>query len=467
MAIAFVKQGSGLGSKSAGSNILLGAATDGHAVGNLLIVHFAWAGCSTAVTGDLPSIGDAKGNTWTLLSNSAAGSAPINGSAIFASILTTALVVGDSITCTTPAGKSASKRVAQAIEFSGASLTEDVADGVIRNGSSAGVENTTTAITPSSAVTLVIGAIEIEDSAASSHIADSDTAGGAQWTDGINTPTVGMTAGSTGGSATSNIVSYVAYKITTSAASQQFSNQGTLRANTNSNIIALQPAVSGNDFTATPADAVGVTDSIALVMNYAPTIADPVGVTDALSRFWAAVLSPADNVGVTDSITAGLALSSSLDDPVGVTDLVSLAEAFSVQPADAVGVTDALAKVWAAVLTPGDPVGVTDAAAAVASYARSLDEPVAITDVAAAGLAYFPSLADAVAITDALASVAAYAPSIADTVGITDLAALAEAFSTALADAVGVMDAPVPLAAYVRSVADPVAVTDESPNREG
>lgn len=211
MAIAFVKNGGTNGDKVGGNTTLsLTVPAGGHALGNLVVVAVGYSANQTSTT---TAVSDSRGNTYTLIEEVPTATSGL--CALWVSVLTTALQAGDSITVTITGGGTPTfvKSAVTSAEFSGASSTEDVASAQGRSAS------TTTPsagpITPPSAATLVIGAVGPFGPTGDTFTQDSDTAGGVGWT-------AGATGGTTGGSAATNITVRLAYKITTSSASQTY-----------------------------------------------------------------------------------------------------------------------------------------------------------------------------------------------------------------------------------------------------
>ena len=245
MAIAFVKAG-GVNANKAGSitSLSVTVPAGGHAAGNLVVV--AVGGSGTASIGF--TVADTQGNTYTQIETSAA--AGNQKFLIFASVLGTGLSAGNTITATTTVSFVARLAVS-AFEFSGATITEDVAGANIDGGISASTTPTVGPITPPSAATLLIAAHVAVG--ATTITEDSDTVGGASWQSG---PLAQTTGGSTG----SNIVLRPAYKITASSAAQTYTQTwGTARTYAGA-LVALQAAVSGTAHTATPSDTLSLAD---------------------------------------------------------------------------------------------------------------------------------------------------------------------------------------------------------------
>lgn len=228
MAIVLVKQGGTNASKSAGSSIGITVPAGGHAAGSTVAVGVSGGALAQNTT----TVTDSRGNTYTNIDET--GTTTTARSIIFVSVLTTALQAADTITVTSTTGWGAPGVAAGSAEWSGVTLTEDVASA--HSGPTSGTAPNL-AITPVSAETLVLANLCVLGPTGDPFNADTDTTGGDSW----NQLTV---AGTTGGSATSNITGRMTYKITTSAAVQNYNpTLGTTRVHAEG-LCSLQAAVA-------------------------------------------------------------------------------------------------------------------------------------------------------------------------------------------------------------------------------
>lgn len=78
------------------------------------------------------------------------------------------------------------------------------------------------------------------------------------------------------------------------------------------------------NFTESPSDAEGLTDSVSLVQAHVYTKSDPEGLTDNLTVALTARPTFSDSLGMTDSVTTGLSMPFTKSDPMGLTDGLSL-----------------------------------------------------------------------------------------------------------------------------------------------
>lgn len=165
-------------------------------------------------------------------------------------------------------------------------------------------------------------------------------------------------------------------------------------------VSAWKAAATGTNYTATPVDPIGITDSATLAVTKAVT--DVVGLTDGASATQANDRSITDVVGITDSVSAILSLDVPSTDPIGITDSVSTVYSIGYQAA------------------PVDPIGITDSAPVVQGNVRSVTDNVGLTDTASVVQANVRSVTDVVGLTDSVSAVRGLATTSADTVGITD-----------------------------------------------
>lgn len=137
MAIAFVAARGSASSKSSASTLAI-TPSGTIAAGNFLRVDY----CGSTSGSSISSVTDTQGNTYTVLADNAGST---SRTAIIGSILTTPLTASDTVTITLSAASGI--RDATLNEYSGATLTEDVAD------VSAAGTSTTPSVGPSAATT--------------------------------------------------------------------------------------------------------------------------------------------------------------------------------------------------------------------------------------------------------------------------------------------------------------------------
>ncbi|UAJ78297.1 hypothetical protein IT072_02295 [Leifsonia sp. ZF2019] len=229
--------------------------------------------------------------------------------------------------------------------------------------------------------------------------------------------------------------------------------------------IAFKASAGGTNYTATPSDSVGVTDSVTAGFGPQVTPSDPVGVTDVAATARAIVVTVSDIVGVTDTgAPITLAYDYTLNDPVGVTDAASDVEAVVQAPADGVGATDAVAGSVDVLRSSADPVSVSDSVVANITgggdYTGTPSDSVGLTDAVLAQLDRVVTVADLLNLTDAAQTSAGPTANPADPVGATDSAAWSVATSRLASDPVGVTDTLTVTVARTVTFADPVGAVD-------
>lgn len=184
-------------------------------------------------------------------------------------------------------------------------------------------------------------------------------------------------------------------------------------------VIAIPEASGGTNYTASPAEAVGITDVATVVKDVARGPADVVGITDVAAVVQDVARAPADTVGGIDAVTLDVGRF----------------------PADSVGGTDAASPVLDAVRAPGDTVGGTDVAASVLDAVRAASDVAGILDVAATVADDVRGPADTAGATDAVTVEQGFARADADDVDATDAVTVEQFLERTVSDAIGILDA--------------------------
>jgi hypothetical protein len=382
--------------------------------GNLLIVTAAWA---DGGTGNAPTITDTRGNTYT-----AAGSAHFdtpNGQGQHTYYVPSTTAGANTVTATF--GTTTTYRRIEVTEVSGCATTS-----------------------PVDAVSKFIGTSTTAANSVTSGSATTTTAGcyiyGAFQRDGT---TVTITSG-TGFTQRLNLTDVDIEDMTQASAGSVAATWTSSAATTYlATMVAFKPAGGGgSNLTATPADAVGVTDSVTVVQTGTKTPADTVGVADSAATIWVRARVPADAVGVTD--------------PGQIIDI-------GANISDSVGVTDSASAVFPQKF-PADAVGITDAANKTVTAARSADDAVGLADSIVVSRDQFASLGDTVGVTDSSSTLSTMDRIAADTVGVTDsvTAQRSGTGSASAADAIGITDSASVAADAVRPTGDTIGVTDSA-----
>lgn len=200
----------------------------------------------------------------------------------------------------------------------------------------------------------------------------------------------------------------------------------------------------GTDHVASPADALGATDSLAPVATADRTQADALGATDSLAPVAAGVRAQNDAAGLTDVLQAVLGTSVAVSDSLGVTDSLVVSISRVVQLADTLGITD------------------TDTEQTI-DYVVDLADGLGATDSLARAAAAVRSVADALGAADSLSPVAAAARTVSDNLGAVDAlgAELTGSGTVSAVDALGVTDTATAVVAAVRTLTDSAGGVDE------
>lgn len=200
------------------------------------------------------------------------------------------------------------------------------------------------------------------------------------------------------------------------------------------------------------ADNLGPTDTV--VLDHGEGVTDTEGLTDAIALVRSQVAADAE--GLTD--TAALTQGEGLADSLALTDAAQtdLTEPGSVTPADNLGLTDTGVAI-AHTLTGTEPVGLTDATVVERGTIQSPADTLGLTDALA--LAQGEGLADSEALTDVTAQTRGQVS--VDSLGLTDSALVQLSGSTVLtpADNLGLTDSTT--AARDKAVADAQGLTDQ------
>jgi hypothetical protein len=172
----------------------------------------------------------------------------------------------------------------------------------------------------------------------------------------------------------------------------------------------------GTNFTESPSDTEGLTDSLAVEQGEGLT--DPLGLTDtrAIDQDKAA----ADTLGLTDTVTAERLHPESVTDTLDLTDTVTATLGREVAPADTLGLTDSIETETIKAVAPSDTLDLTDTVASQATYQRAATDDLGLTDsltIAGDRTLEFTDPAD---LTDSLATEAIYNRAQTDNLGVTD-----------------------------------------------
>lgn len=252
-----------------------------------------------------------------------------------------------------------------------------------------------------------------------------------------------------------HIYLHTSYRIAGTAGSYSAAS-GVLSASTPTTaaLVAIKPdAGGGTDYTQTPSDNEGLTDSAAFAIGAAAADTEPL--TDAAA--FAQGKATTESLGLTDSASVSFVLDRASSDSLGITDSISLATGLGVSAADNLGLTDSttLARSQA----PSDGLGLTDAATLTRGVGQASTDNLGLTD--ATTVIIGQSQADLVGLTDSVSIQASGAGSVtpSDTEGLTDSTALSR--SQATADSEGLTDSILVEPVRLRSAADNLGLSDQ------
>ncbi|MBK7823565.1 MAG: hypothetical protein IPJ61_21500 [Tessaracoccus sp.] len=183
----------------------------------------------------------------------------------------------------------------------------------------------------------------------------------------------------------------------------------------------IAPVSAATNYTSSPADSAGATDTASPVQDMVESLADAAGVTDldgpqtidygpssndggaasdSASIAAATARTAADGAGAIDSASAMADFARAIADAAGLSDSATAVLSWGVAPADSAGGTDQLVIVATAARLPADPAAGTDAATRVLDVSRTAADAAGGTDVATASLARVMVSADAAGGTD-------------------------------------------------------------------
>lgn len=217
---------------------------------------------------------------------------------------------------------------------------------------------------------------------------------------------------------------------------------------------------SATNYTSTPGDAEGLSDSLTVAQDNVRAQGDALGLTDAAVAAVDRPRAQADNAGITDSAAAVQGMARTQADNAGISDAVTVVQSQSVSQGDPVGLTDAAAAVQANTRTQADSLGITDSVLAQKGQSIALADNLGLTDSAAATQDAVRTASDPVGVADSVAIVQAQAITQADTVGLADGLTAAQDNVRAAADSLGLTDSLLVQAGQAVAQGDSVGIAD-------
>lgn len=165
--------------------------------------------------------------------------------------------------------------------------------------------------------------------------------------------------------------------------------------------VSTVPVTSGG-LTATPSDALGMTDSVSIQSSLARTVADPLGITDSVSTVLTMQRALADGLGMTDSVATVVSAARPISDNLGMTDTVDIqiTTSGSVDLDEDLGITDSVAVQISANRDLSDGLGITDSMEIVSDFDREMDDNLGLSDAVTVESSLSRDIADAMGLTD-------------------------------------------------------------------
>ncbi len=214
------------------------------------------------------------------------------------------------------------------------------------------------------------------------------------------------------------------------------------------------------------AEAVGITDEIDAELQIQAEVTEAVGITDATEPVVDKERTVTEAVGISDSLD--LVQGKDRAEPVGITDTVLPARTIRVEITEAIGITDQIDSEKGLIVEITEPVGITDDINTARDLAREVSEPVGITDVLATARDLARTVTEAVGITDVLATARALARAIAEAVGLTDEIAPARVLVRQITEDVDLADTILPVLTpggggtiFTVTITEAIGITDE------
>jgi len=210
---------------------------------------------------------------------------------------------------------------------------------------------------------------------------------------------------------------------------------------------AIEYVSSGQAYTRSISDTLGMTDSLSNSRGLYRSIADMLSFTDIISYVLnhSIFRTISDTLGVTDSIVRRGIFHRSISDIETITDgdLVTMKEVY-VDLADTFGVTDYITRSGVFSRSISDTLGITDLITRISNKFRSLSDMLSTTDIISSiiqGLHYFyRTISDTFGVTDSLSRSGVFHRSISDTLRITDLITRTGIFIRSISDTLRITD---------------------------
>lgn len=208
-------------------------------------------------------------------------------------------------------------------------------------------------------------------------------------------------------------------------------------------------------------EAVGVTDSLSVVVSYVRTVDESADVSDTMGRVGSFVRAFSESVGVTDDAARTVDFVRTLNDPseqpVAFSSMARVCT-FTRTQDDGVGVTDVLTSLVSFVRVISDAVGGEDDVSTVSDFFRTIENVVNGSDAMGRVCEFSRTLSDLLTgegITDAVDRVVNYARQVDESAGVTDLMDRLCVFLRTQGDGVALTDVVSKVSAFLRTFEDP------------
>ena len=240
----------------------------------------------------------------------------------------------------------------------------------------------------------------------------------------------------------------------------------------------------GTAHTATPTEAVGISDSTPHGLDAARSEDEAVGISDSTTRVHDAVRSRDEAVGITDDTPHVLDAVRSTDEAVGISDSVESKLVIQVEITESIGISDSTTRDLDSQRQVDEPVGITDDTTRVLDSVRQVDEPVGVTDDTprvhdaervideSVGISdstvddltqdKFETVTEAVGIADSTERVHDAIREVSEPVGVTDSILPARTIRVTITESIGISDSTSPAQDQIVEISEPVGISDDT-----
>lgn len=201
---------------------------------------------------------------------------------------------------------------------------------------------------------------------------------------------------------------------------------------------------------------------------YDKTPADALGMTDSVSAVIGRGASPSDSLGLTDSVSVVVDRTVTLSDGLGIVDTGSPQTIdMTIDQADALGLTDAAVGTIFYVRNISDALGISDAASTDVGNEneQSINDVANLTDSTSIVKGFGRGSSDLVSVSDEVS--VDRGKSLVDSLGLTDTVSVAQHYNKVIDDPVELRDSVQFSIVMVRSIADVIGILDSADSTVG